>query len=752
MHPREFDAKRRRQCAASAAVSEYTGALRLVLISPLPVSPLPIDLVPAAIRCCFHRPSISNLIRFQPSRFPGDQPETVIPDGATMNFRTLLALPAIRFLGLSFTALCFASGCFAGPAAAASPIPVRQFFDHREFVAVQISPDGTNIAFTYEEGSEVKLAVMSLTEKKILSSFGFGEQMHVLSFFWGNDERVVMSVGKVTGNLDNLGRPAHLYAANIDGSNRRQIFEIQTSGYRLLSRLPKEHDYILIAKSHYADGGQERAHKLNIYTGELKFLASEQPKIFNPVSLIADNAGKVRLAVEFVAGEDIDSNQTVIHARHGDEWKRVSLKSARKQPAFANIGFSADNQIAYFSSDFDMASNARTGVFSYDFGTDALKLIHRDDEVDISAGIYGHDGEVLGVYLDKGRGERLYFTGDDPDSKFLQSLELAFKGQDVSVTSYTDDGRKAIVFARSDRNPGEFYLFDLDTLKAKFVAAALPKLKAELLAEMEPVTITARDGLRLEALLTRPIGRKSDLPLIVNVHGGPFGIHDSWIYDAGAQFFASRGYATLQVNYRGSGNRGRDFMDLGRRQWGLKMQDDITDATRWAIDQGIADGERVCLFGGSYGGYAALAGIEKEPDLYKCAVGYVGVYDLPWFRAGDGSDSDRGGSEQRKLVDQWRSTYIGDDDAALRAGSPVHNVANIKAELLLVHGSNDVRVPIGHFERLCKALDAIDKKYESMVKPEGHGFYKIENRVELYTKMLAFFERTIGAQRKTAVK
>ncbi|MBK8283474.1 MAG: S9 family peptidase [Ahniella sp.] len=652
-----------------------------------------------------------------------------------MKIKTLLATLALTWAGLVF---------------AGEQIPLKDFFDHRQFVSMQVSPDGENIAFTYEEGTEVKLAVMNLADKKILSSFGFGEQMHVLNFYWGNNERVLMSVGKVTGNLDNLGRPAHLYAANIDGSKRRQIFEMQRSGYRLLSLLPDDDKFVLIAKNHWADGGVDRVHKLNIYDGNLQFLASEQPELFNPYSVIADNKGKVRIAVEFIEGKDIDSHQTVIHARDGDIWNKVSVKSVRQQPQFEAIGFSADNQTAYFASDFDMATDARMGVFSFDFNSSELKLIHRDDEVDITTGIYGHDGEVLGVFADKGRGERLYFTSKAQDSKFVQSLEAAFKGQDVSVTSYTDDGKKAIVITRSDRNPGEFYLFEVETMKAKFLAAALPKLKADQLAEMEPVTIAARDGLKMHAMLTRPNDQKTKLPLIVNVHGGPFGPYDRWQYFPEAQFFANRGYATLQVNYRGSGNRGKDFMDKGRRQWGLLMQDDVTDATKWAIEQGIADPERICIYGGSYGGYATLAGVIKEPDLYKCGVGYVGVYDMIWFRQGDGSDGDRGGSEQKKMMNQWSSAYIGDDLEALRKVSPVHNVSRIKAELFIVHGSNDVRVPVGHYDRLKKALDGIGKDYEEMVKPEGHGFYQIENRVALYTKMYEFFEKHIGAKKPVA--
>ena len=199
----------------------------------------------------------------------------------------------------------------------------------------------------------------------------------------------------------------------------------------------------------------------------------------------------------------------------------------------------------------------------------------------------------------------------------------------------------------------------------RFLSATLPDLPTEALVEMKPVRIEARDGLELHALLTLPEDRKEDLPLIVNVHGGPFGIVDRWGYNAEAQLMAHHGYATLQVNFRGSGGRGEDFQRAGWREWGGKMQNDVTDATRWAIEQGIADEDRICIYGGSYGGYAALMGVIKEPDLYQCAVGYVGVYDLPWFRSGDGSDfsSRQGmGREARASFDRFMSSAVGDDE------------------------------------------------------------------------------------------
>ena len=626
-------------------------------------------------------------------------------------------------------------------------VPLREFFEHSKFKNMLLSPDGKHLAFTYEEGTEVKLAVMDRKNKKITAGFEFGDQMHVQTFFWGNNERVVMAVGKVTGNLDNTGRPSHLYAANIDGSKRRQIFEMQMAGYNVLSRLKDDPEHILIAKYHFADRGKPKPNLLNIYTGELKYLASE-PVIHNRYALIADNSGKVRLAAEFIEGATFDDNKLIIHAKDKGDWQQLEIKSARARPNVETLGFSADNRRAYFLSDFDMAENGRMGAFEYDFDSGEFKLLYRHPEVDVFGGMYGHDGDVLGVEVRSGYVEQELFDDKLADGAFLRSLFAGFPGQHASITSYTEDGKMAVAVVRSDRNPAEFYLFDIASRKATFLAAALPNLKPEMLVEMLPVTIPARDGLRLHAMLTRPRGQDKNLPLIVNVHGGPFGVTDFWGFDPEAQFFASRGYATLQVNYRGSGNRGADFMDLGRRGWGKVMQDDVTDATRWAVKVGVADPERICIYGGSYGGYATLAGVIKEPDLYKCGVGYVGVYDMPWFRKGDGSDADRGGSEQKAAMDKWMSAYVGDDESALREVSPVHNVDKIKAALFLVHGSNDVRVPVGHYERLIKALDKISYPYKSMLKPEGHGFYQVENRVALYSEMLEFFDQHIGDKRQ----
>lgn len=636
-------------------------------------------------------------------------------------------------------------------------IPTRQFVDDAEISSMKIAPDGRHVALTFEEGTQVKLAVMALDSQEITAAFdGGGENRHVLSYWWGNNSRVVMAIGKVTGNLDNTGRPQQLVAGDIDGGNRKQIFDTsQRGGYQVLHPLPDDDRRILISRYHARDRGDPRPLFLDIYDGEIR-PASDLPLDDDVAALVADNDGQLRGAAAVSWGESLDERELRLYLLHDDEWRRINLDSERPSPAIDFLGFSADNEQVYFESNHDMAENDRLGVFRYDFDTGQTELLYRHDDMDVGGLLRGPEGEVLGAYTRFGPMNYHFFEDKTEDSmetiRLLTGVVQNFPGNDVTFTSASQDGSKVIVSVRGDRNPGEFYLLDTESMEMRFLAAALPELPTEALVEMEPVRIEARDGLGLHALLTRPEDRKEDLPLIVNVHGGPFGIVDRWGYNREAQLMAHHGYATLQVNFRGSGGRGEDFQRAGWKEWGGRMQDDVTDATRWAIEEGIADADRICIYGGSYGGYAALMGVIKEPDLYQCAVGYVGVYDLPWFRSGDGSDSSNRqsmGREARKSFERFMSSAVGDDEEKLRANSPVHNVDRIEADLYLVHGGSDVRVPVGHMKRLQDALDEAGKDYRTMVKEdEGHGFFDVDNRVELYDSMLEFFDRHIGPDRQ----
>lgn len=623
-------------------------------------------------------------------------------------------------------------------------VTTRQFFDSAQVRNMKLSPDAKHVAFTFEEGSEVKLGIMTPTDRQLLTVFGFGDNQHVVNFWWGNNERVLMSVTTVTGNLDTQNtRPPSLYAADIDGKRREQIFDTQRSSFQFLHPYPQDPRRILIARYHFADGGQPKAQLLDIYSGDLDYLA-DQPNSRDIRQLIADNDGTLRVAVELIDADEFDDIELNLFVKKGEQWTRFRVDSERERPDIVPLGFSADNSKLYLASNHDMAENDRAGVFRYDLQTDQLDLLYRHPAVDVSAPMVGSDGEVLGVFSRFGPGTYTFLEDKattNEEAILLQRLAASFPADDVSLTSYSEDGTQATLFVRGDRNPGEFYLFDTKTMAASYLAAVRPDLPKEALVPMETYRIEARDGTMLHALLTLPKGQSSQLPLIVNVHGGPFGIADFWGFNPEAQFFAHHGYATLQVNFRGSGNRGDDFERAGRLQWGKAMQDDVTDATRWAIKQGIADPNRICIAGGSYGGYAALWGVVKEPDLYQCAVGIVGVYDMKWFREGDGSDFSRNDN----AFERFMSSHVSESSEGIEAISPVHQIDKIKADLFIVHGGSDVRVPVGHAYRLRDALGRVGKSYDWMIKEkEGHGFFDVDNRVDLYDQMLSFFDKHIG--------
>jgi len=299
-----------------------------------------------------------------------------------------------------------------------------------------------------------------------------------------------------------------------------------------------------------------------------------------------------------------------------------------------------------------------------------------------------------------------------------------------------------VAYTYSDSAPVNYFYFKSEQLKnGSFILSSRPKLDPKKMASTESMDIPMRDGTIIHAYLTWPNVESSEkLPVVVVPHGGPHGIRDYWGFDWEIQLLASRGYSVLQVNFRGSGGFGEAFEQAGHGQWGALMQDDITDATNWLIEQKIADPKRICIFGASYGGYAALMGVIREPKLYRCAIGTMGVYDLPlMFKEGDIADRESGLVYLRKV--------LGEDLASLINRSPVHNVNKIEAKLLLIHGKQDKRAPIEHAQNLMSALDKSNKPYQWLeIWNEGHGFSYLNNRNKMYSKVLDFLDQNIGSK------
>ncbi|HNV85054.1 MAG TPA: prolyl oligopeptidase family serine peptidase, partial [Arenimonas sp.] len=278
---------------------------------------------------------------------------------------------------------------------------------------------------------------------------------------------------------------------------------------------------------------------------------------------------------------------------------------------------------------------------------------------------------------------------------------------------------------------------DLKTKDATYLASGSPDLDPDLMSNTKPVKFTARDNMPLNGLLTLPKGSDGkNLPLVINVHGGPFGEADEWGLDREVQLLANRGYAVLQVNFRGSGNHGRNFEVSGYGQWGGAMQDDLTDATKWAIAQGLANPKRICIYGASYGAYAALMGAVKEPNLYACAVGNVGVYDLAKTYTDGAADSNYG----KARMDRWFGS------SATAANSPNKMADKIQIPVLLAAGDEDDVAPVAHSRMMNDALKRLNKPVELVIyEKEGHGNYLMKNRLDFANRLLAFLDRNIGS-------
>lgn len=400
------------------------------------------------------------------------------------------------------------------------------------------------------------------------------------------------------------------------------------------------------------------------------------------------------------------------------------------------LGFAADGSQAYLQVEQASGTDVLVG---WDPASDKSTPLLHDDTVDPYRILRDLDGTTpIGASYMSDRVPNRFFDEKSPTTRLYRSLEKAFDGNAVYITSATRDRRLVLVYVWSDRNNGDYYLFDTVSKHADRVFSRREWFPPDAVPASRQVNFQARDGLQLHGYLTRPLHAEAGkpLPLIVMPHGGPFDVFDKWEFDDEAQLLAAAGYAVLRVNYRGSANYGRAFTQAGAREWGGRMQDDLTDATRWAIAQGVADASRICLYGASYGGYAALMGVAKEPALYRCAAGYVGVYDLDLMA--------RDTARYARWAKNWTGDWLGARDT-LAARSPVMLARQIKVPVFLAAGGKDERAPIEHTKRMERALKGAGVPVEALYFPnEGHGFYTEPHRREYYTRLLAFLSTQLG--------
>ena len=658
--------------------------------------------------------------------------------------------PALR---LAAAVLCLSVSVTARAATPHDSL-IDRFVRQAAISDIVISPGGDHLAVVRREDGREFLSIMDRKTLDHRALIGFGDDEGIARVVWASDDRVLIWPSRQFWRLDGKLPTGEIYGMDASGRNRKALFGAQAVGSRsnaraatlgaigrwaqLVDPLINDTRHVLLQTHEFSDRGERtRLVRLNVRSGAQHTLALS-PNFSG--TFVRGPRGRVELSV----GTTPDLNFEVHYRLDGEgTFQRVSAspQHAGAIEPFAPVPLPAladathSHYLAY--STVDRSTRA---LVHWSPSTGKKELLHAQEDADIHRTFVDHEGNVYAV--ETHRHVPAYHYLQPPDHPLVsihQRLRRVYPGHDVSLGSVSRDGRYGVALVASDRNPGTYLLFDTDSGRIQQLGERMPWLRAEDLARMEPVELRVRDGLAVPAYLSIPVHGTRPFPLVVRIHGGPHFVRDMWGFQADVQMLAAAGYAVLQVNYRGSGGFGRHFEEKGFGEWGGAMQRDVTDATRWAIADGVADPARICIFGGSYGAYAALTGAFQDPDLYQCAIGYAGVYDLPlMFRSGD--------IPRRWLGRNYlRSTLPSDE--TLKARSPVFHADRITARVLLAHGALDARAPIDHAHRMRAALERAGNA-PVWVRESGevHGFVDPDNRRRLYSEMLSFLDSAIGEQ------
>ena len=599
-------------------------------------------------------------------------------------------------------------------------IPMEDFFRNPEKSSFNISPDGNHIAYMKPWKSRMNVFVMDMITKKE-ARLTSSQERGVYGFAWLTNKRI--GYIKDEGGNENM----HFYAVNIDKSNEIDLTPFENVQARIIDDLEDDPNHIIIGLNKRNPQIHD-PYRINVNDGKMDMIA-ENPG--NISEWMTDHDGKLRIAITS------DGVNTSILHRATESEKFESILTTDFKVSVSPLFFTFDNKNLYVASN---RGRDKSAVFKFDLNNaQEEKLIFEHDEVDVSGLMYSRKRKVLtGVNYTVAKNEITFF--DTWREDIQQKLEENLPGYEVGITSFSEDEAKAVVVTYSDKSRGTYYYYDIDKNKLTELGKASPWLNEEDMSDMEPVQYRSRDGLVINGYLTLPKGTNGkNLPVIVNPHGGPWH-RDSWGYKSEIQFLANRGFAVFQMNFRGSTGYGREFWEKSFKQWGKSMQDDISDGVNWLIDEGIANPDRIAIYGASYGGYATLAGLTFTPDLYACGIDYVGVSSLFTFM----ESMPPYWELYRKMLYEMVG-HPDKDKELLASASPLLHIDKIKVPLFIAQGANDPRVKKSESDQIVEALQnaGIDVPY--MVKnDEGHGFYNEENQFDFYREMEIFLNKHLN--------
>jgi dipeptidyl aminopeptidase/acylaminoacyl peptidase len=630
-------------------------------------------------------------------------------------------------------------------AAAAAPAKVEDFFRNAQYGGAVLSPSGRYLAVLTPIAGHRGVAVIDLESKKAVKMESPGGA-DILSVVWQTDDRLVGHLGDLQQVAGEPPREAGIVAVNRDGTDPRVIAGTSAAreterGFhrpwtvRFVRTVPGGTNVLLLANER-----SERSvdlYRFDTATGEKHLLTPTAPG--DATDWVVDFDGVPRA----VMTHDLDSDTDAWYVRKSGSEPWVKVEEARtghltSQP----MAFDPDGRILYVSARRE--GEDRQSVYEYDvakaaFGKAVIR--HPERDVDNSNATFVADyraRKLLGLRYTSNRPSAVWF--DETWASVQAAVDKALP-QTVNSIQRSREGQRWVVTAVSDRDPGEAFLLDASNMRIKRLFAYVPWIDPAQMAATQWVKYAARDGLTIPALLTLPRERgKERVPLVLSIHGGPNVPASEWTFNPITQFLASRGYAVLEPQFRGTEGFGWKLESAGFRKWGDEMQDDLEDGIRWAIAQGYVEPGKVCLFGGSYGGYAAMWGAIKEASSIKCAISLVGVSSIDYLF--DNATTDMSLWAEKSALMKER---IGDpqtERARFRRVNPVDNADKVGVPILLEYGASDRRVPLVHGTAFRAALDKYHKPYEWVVyDDEGHGLSREENRFDFFRRVDAFLAK-----------
>ncbi|ORV24566.1 peptidase [Mycolicibacterium conceptionense] len=615
-------------------------------------------------------------------------------------------------------------------------ISVEEFFSPPERTAARISPDGTKIAYLAPWKNRLNVWIQHLDDDAPPRCVTADDTRSVYLYYWTDDPRWLLYL-QDTGGDENW----HIFRVDLDNPEAPAVDLTPFPGARVELDLPKGRPGKAVVQINNRTPELFDVYELDIATGELTLLAENPGNVF---SWLSSKTGELFSSTQTVDG-DVELSQWVPGTR---SLRTITTFDGTDYPLGIHpITVTPDGTGIWLGAN---TSTDRTRLVRIDVATGAETEVDSHPAYDLAAQMVlpsplilsERTGELIGARY---YGERQVIHALDPNfATVLENLTKLSDG-DLGGISSDDSGRRWVVNFTHDRDPWATYLYDHDTGESKLLFRPYPNLNSDSLAPMTPVTITARDGLELHSYLTLPVGiEPTDLPMVLLVHGGPWS-RDCWGFQPDVQMLVNRGYAVLQVNFRGSTGYGKAFTKAAIGEFAGKMHDDLIDAVDWAVKQGYADRDKVAIFGGSYGGYAALVGVTFTPDVFAAAIDYVGISSLANFMRTLPTVA------RPFLANNWHR-YVGNHDdpvqeADMLARSPITKVDQIRTPLLVIQGANDSRVIQAESDNLVEALRNRGVEVEYMVKAdEGHGFLNPDNQIDMYHAVEKFLAEHLGGR------